>query len=609
MKKVMALTLALLMILSLVACGGDKPTSTPTSSDKPATSTPATPDKPTEPSKSAEPEKPTEPKILNLYTTSEATNAHYALKGSTQIRDMSAGGLYAFMPDNGKAVLGPQLAASEPADVNGDGKTWNITVSPNAKWENGEAITAETFIWSWKMALDPKLVMNGGSNVGKSNYIEIVNASAYYAQGAEGKTPVAWEDVGIKKIDEMTIQITTVNPVDKTRVMQHFIPGVTTPFYQPLFEKCLSADGTTTTYGSAADKYFSCGPFKLVNWQFGAAYEYERNEHFARADLVKLDGIKYVVVENAGTALQMFEKGEMDKVTLDTAGREKYGDDPRVMYTTAATTYHIEFNTNNPNKPILKNENFRKAFYAAINREELAKMLLRKPAAASIGLLCTPNPADGITFRELASKAGYEPANYGYDPTLAKQLFDQAMKEENLTSLELSVIIRSGNVVDEGCAQYLQENLPKVFGADKFKLTINALPSNNISSVQQASWKSDPAAYELTVSAWSLAAASRDPVGALEIYTVNRHNRKAPYDIYDELNQMYLKGNTDEYSLDIDKRIELAMEMEEFMIEHAVAVPMVYHVGADMFSDRVIQAIDGYDVDLYWGEAYVDLIQ
>ena len=210
MKKVMALTLALLMILSLVACGGDKPTSTPTSSDKPATSTPATPDKPTEPSKSAEPEKPTEPKILNLYTTSEATNAHYALKGSTQIRDMSAGGLYAFMPDNGKAVLGPQLAASEPADVNGDGKTWNITVSPNAKWENGEAITAETFIWSWKMALDPKLVMNGGSNVGKSNYIEIVNASAYYAQGAEGKTPVAWEDVGIKKIDEMTIQITTV---------------------------------------------------------------------------------------------------------------------------------------------------------------------------------------------------------------------------------------------------------------------------------------------------------------------------------------------------------------------------------------------------------------
>ena len=62
MKRIVALILALVMTMALVACGGDKPTSTPTTPGTPsAPSTPAEPGKPAEPSKPAEPEKPVDP--------------------------------------------------------------------------------------------------------------------------------------------------------------------------------------------------------------------------------------------------------------------------------------------------------------------------------------------------------------------------------------------------------------------------------------------------------------------------------------------------------------------------------------------------------------------
>ena len=128
----------------------------------------------------------------------------------------------------------PDLAASEPVDVNGDGKTWNISINPNAKWDNGDPINADTFIYTFKMALDPKLLFPKGLTVGK-NLITIANAEAYYTQASTGVS-VSWEDVGIKKIDDLTIQITITNVVSSYRVMQHFSNSATVTVYEHLFE-------------------------------------------------------------------------------------------------------------------------------------------------------------------------------------------------------------------------------------------------------------------------------------------------------------------------------------------------------------------------------------
>ena len=610
MKRALALILALTMVMALVACGGDKPTgSTPSSTpDKSATtSTPADPGKSTEPTQPTEPEKPAEPKIYKTYSTSTASNAFAAIAqttGDIDIQTRISGTLYKTLPIDGKAVLSPLMADGEPIDVNGDGVTWQIKLKKDLKWENGEPINADTFMYSWKQVLDPKLVLGKASGVA-SNYIKVLNASAYYGQGKEGAAPVAWEDVGFKKIDEYTLQITCDAQATKVDVMRHFCSRATSPIYQPLWEQCLSADGATTTYGSSQDKIISSGPFKLTNWTIGAVREFEKNENYARADLVKLDGVKVTVVEDSGTAMQLFEKGEIYYLSMSTAALDKYGDDPRIVYNPARVVYNIEFNTRNTEKPIINNENFRKALYYATNREEMAKLTNSVPSTGIVGNRSTPS-ADGTTFRQMAAAAGYEPDNYGYDPVLAKQLFDTAMKEENLTSLELTLLCVSGTA--DAYAEYLQENWKNVFGADKFKLNINGMPKTQNSAARK-SWQTDPNGYEICFSTWDLTAGDRNAVKALAPFTETYSNRNAPYDVHTELNALYAESQLPENRLDQDKQNEYAMKMEQYIIEHAVVVPTVNTVSKVMYADNVIMPLENWDIDMGWGMEFADLAQ
>ena len=606
MKRALALILALVMTMALVACGGTK---APTTSTTPGTSsgttstTPTEPSKPSEPEKPSEPAKPAEPKILNLALTAAPASAWAPASNtaaSVSLQSYISGTLYAQMPVDGKAARIPQLADGEPIDVNGDGKTWNIKISPNAKWENGEQITADTFIYSWKMTLDPKLVMSNASSLGK-DAITIVKAADYYGQAGEGKTPVAWEEVGIKKVDDMTIQVTLTAPANAALVMRHFSKNNSAPIYQPLFEKCLAADGTSTTYGTTMDKIISSGAYKFTQWVDGATYVYEKNENFAKADAIALDGVVLTVVEDAGTRLQMFEAGQLDSVGLDAAGRDKYGDDPRVSVEMGRRVYSIEFNTANTEKPIISNENFRLALLYATDRASLGKLISQEPALSLVSGTSVARE-DGTTFRQLADAAGYQPANNGYDPEKAKTYFEKALQEEGLTSVELTVLCNS--TMADRC-EFLQENWQTIFGADKFKLNIDAQPSSTAGELRKG-WKNNPNSYELTFTQWNLSGGDNDPITCLKNYVASSSGRYAPYE-YAELNAWYEEAG--QYLLDQDKRNELALKMDQYIIEHCVVLPLTYETSFSLISDRVITPVNEYDISLGWGLRYADIAQ
>ncbi len=68
--------------------------------------------------------------------------------------------LYRKVPneDGTAAIIIPDLAAKEPYLVDDDGYVWRIELREDAKWQNGDPINADTFIYSFKMLLDPNLV-------------------------------------------------------------------------------------------------------------------------------------------------------------------------------------------------------------------------------------------------------------------------------------------------------------------------------------------------------------------------------------------------------------------------------------------------------------------
>jgi len=577
MKKVVSILLAIVMMLSLVACG-DKPIDDPVN---------------------------TEPKILKMAEGQAPANAWGPASNTTasmSIQRYISGTLYTDLPVDGKVSLAPLLAAAEPVDVNGDGKTWNIAISPNAKWENGEAITADTFMYTFKTVLDPKLLLSNGANLGK-NMVTVVNASEYYSQAGSDKT-VAWEDVGFKKVDEMTIQLILANPATPTQVMRQFSLLNSTPVYQPLFEQCLSADGASTTYGSTKDTIISSGAFKFTNAVEGSIYEFAKNENFVRADLIKLDGATVSIIEDKGTQLQMFEQGELDYIELDAAGQDKFGDDPRVSTVPARQTFSIEYNSNNTENPIVSNENFRLALYYGTDRAQLSKLTRKLPA---VGVLSPYYLAatDGTTFRELAADAGYEPKDYGYDPELAKQYFEKALQESGQSSIELTMLCNSDANHETHC-EFLQESWTNLFGADKFKMNIDAQPSAQTSALRKASWKDNYNSYEMVFTGWSFSTADYDPIIALKAYTNTYASRNAAYE-FDVLNDLY--NDSFNYTLDQNKRNELAMEMEEYIIDHAIVIPLTYNITSCVYSDRVQPPVGQYVTGIGWGWHYADITE
>ena len=597
MKKIIAMILVLVMALSLVACNnqpadptkGNDPKPTQGGNDPQPTNPPAT--------------EPAEPKVLTyaVYTAASNGCALIATGGTDgTLTEMIYASLYRTLPVNGKDVMSPELAAEEPIDVNGDGKTWNIKINPNAKFANGEPINADVFMYTFQQALDPKLCLPKATSL-CSNYVKIVNASEYYTQASTG-VEVKWEDVGFKKVDDYTIQVQTAVPTTALIVMRQMSLAGFTPLYQPLWEACLSADKASTTYGSAPDKLMTCGPYTLTNWVVGNVREFEKNPNYIRSDLVHLDKVVQLVVGDINTRVQMFEKGETLYTDMGNDAVTAYGDDPRVMEYYGRNPYQLEFNTDHTTTTILRNENFRKALYYSINREELATMTVHVPATGFIGFKRIID-GEGTTYRSVADAADILPTvEEAYNPELAKELFDKAMKEEGLTSLTLTLRCASDEEDHGIISQYLQETWKKMFGLE---LLIESEPGAQMRA-KVKNWKNNPDSYELAIMFWDYGAGDFDPINSLNVFTTSYANRNAPYGI-DFIEEKHAEGKA---TLDMDKKVELAMEIEQYMAEHAIVVPMLYKLYYGMVADNLILPYGGYSNNGGgWGLMWADIAQ
>lgn len=301
----------------------------------------------------------------------------------------------------------PELAEGEPEafgptvqEVNGKitSKTWRITLKEGLEWAFNDgidttgfdlAITAEDFIWTYKEALTRnyfRAISGGGDFVS-----EIAGAEAYAQFAAEvygGDTePTAaqlqkleelWANVGLKKIDELTIEFTTKNA--KGTFDAYYLlawPAM----QQDLYEQ------NPKLYGTDELHIASSGEWIMTSYEPNKLTRYAKNPKYINTDIgpTQWTGYDIIIYSSAEVAFQAFLDGKLEMSGVPNARVTEFISDPRLLQTPDATTWRLNINglqtvekqqaefpgsTYVP-EPILGYTEFRKALYYIMDREDL----------------------------------------------------------------------------------------------------------------------------------------------------------------------------------------------------------------------------------------------
>lgn len=335
----------------------------------------------------------------------------------------------------------PALAESEA--ISEDGLTYTFHLRDNAKWSNGEPVTAHDFVFSWRKNVDPT---SGAAYA--YLFEDIKNAADIMAK----KLPI--DELGVKALDDTTLEVTLETPIAYFPALMSFVS------FFPQNEAFVTEAGDQ--YGTSVETTLSNGPFVLTDWSSGVdeKWNYEKNPTYWDAENVQLTKITNQVIKEVATGVNLFEKGTVDNAVLSGEYAKQFQDDPSYTVEYFSRTNYLE--VNQTDNPYLKNETFRKALALAVNREELTSVILNNGSLPITGLVpdhFVKNPESGTEFAEEAGEF------YTYDLPESKKLLAKAKAELGVDTIELELLgddDETSKRVMEYLQGELQNNLPGV---------------------------------------------------------------------------------------------------------------------------------------------------
>ncbi|MBT8924275.1 peptide ABC transporter substrate-binding protein [Lactobacillus delbrueckii subsp. bulgaricus] len=377
----------------------------------------------------------------------------------------------------------PQLALAKSAKVTDGGKTYTFVLR-DAKWSNGQAITANDFVYSYRRSLNPK------TKSSMAFYLyQIVNAEAINA----GKKPVS--SLGVKALSKNKLQIKLVRPVSYFKLLLAF------PLFFPENQQFIEKVGSK--YGTAAKYTISSGPFKLTKWTgSNKQFTLVKNQNYWDKKNVKLDKVNETISETSSTAYNLYQAGKLDETYL-TGEQVKANKGKSTFYDRPASAIQ-RLELNRKKVKAFNNFNIRRALSLAIDRESLAKVLSDGSVAAK-GFVPSGmgnNPTTGEAFY----KEAYVKEAVSYNLKEAKKYLAKGYKELGIKSLNLNLTVSDTDSAKQ-VGEFLQSKLGELPGV---KITVTILPYTTLISRQSAG------NYQLTIENWQ--AILGDPINFLDVF-------------------------------------------------------------------------------------------
>ncbi|MXQ54728.1 peptide ABC transporter substrate-binding protein [Shimazuella alba] len=419
----------------------------------------------------------------------------------------------------------------------------------DAKWSDGKAVTAQDFEYAWKRALNPKTA---------SQYAYILepvkNAMEYNAGTAKP------EDVGVKALDEKTLQVTLKAPSPYFLELTAFATFM--PQRQDIVEK----------YGDkfaleAANMVYN-GPFSIDKWEHGVSVHMVKNNHYWDSKNVKLANAEVKFLKEESTRVNLYKTNKIDftEITKDFADAFKSSPERTVLKESSA--WYIEFNQR---EGFFKNKKLRQAIELAIDKQTLTNQILKTGSVAAGGLVPPDIHANvNEKFRDVSK------APVMYDPKKAKQLWEEGLKEEGLTSSVKIELVGDDTTNSKDQMEYVSDQLQKNLG---LKITISPV------TFKERLQRGKDGNFQMLFSGWG--ADYNDAMSYLDIFTTGQSYNRGKWSNaeYDALIKKS-KNNPD-----FEARVQDLIKAEKILIDDQGIAPLYYRTRLSLLKPYVKGAI------------------
>ncbi|MGE6536794.1 peptide ABC transporter substrate-binding protein [Bacillus luti] len=444
----------------------------------------------------------------------------------------------------------PAVAKSFKRSENG--KKYTFELRKDAKWSNGDHVTANDFMFAWRRVV---------SHETASQYASML----FYVKNAKeiNKGTMPLDALGVKVVNDYKLEVELEQPIP------YFLQLLALPIYLPQHESFLKEQGSN--YGLEPNNLIYNGPFVLEKWKHEQEFQLKKNDTYWDEKKVKLDEINFHIVKDTMTAVNLYEAGDLDRVPINSQFVDKYKENKELHMSSDPGIAMLRFNEKNNT---LANQKVRQSISLALNKEDFVAHFINNGAKAASGLVPVGhiNEKTGKDFRKENGDLS------SYDLQTAKKVWEEAKKELGVEQVDLEFLTFEQDNAKR-MAEYIKGDLEK--NLPGLTLQIKQQPFKQKLQLEQTG------DYDITMANWG--PDYKDPISYLELFTTGNPNNKMSYSNprYDEL----IKKAKNDLVLDSEKRWEVLREAEQVLLEDAAVAPL-YHIGSAYVQKDYVKGIE-----------------
>jgi len=452
----------------------------------------------------------------------------------------------------------PQPAGAETVDISDDKLVYTFHLREDATWSNGDPVVATDYEFAWQQALNPKVA----SDYAYMLYF-IHNAQPYF------NGEVEWSEVGVKVIDEYTLEVTLDNPLPYATDLFAF------PTLAPINQKFYEEVGADK-YATDAE-YFCCnGMYELTEWSHNSQIVFQKREDYWNADAVGPDEIVYKIITDSQAGLNSYLSREIDYTDLDSGEVVQQAEAAgfEVGVKPARSSYYLIVNTEDE---FMSNQNLRLALAYSIDKQALVDTVYQNDNQPMTSF--TPPAIMGAnesSFQEalVAERGEMYPGNG--DLEKAQEYLQAALEELGCTAADLTLSIDcADDSLRRNCATFLQEQWRQNLGIEN--IAVNSMQTKQVSANRQSG------DYCMSLGGWS--PDYNDAINFLDLWVTDGGNNDSFWG-NEEYDNLIAQATAE---ADVEVRQQYLFDAEEILAAEMPIIPLYWQCQNYSYnSDKIV---------------------